>query len=120
MTPARSAVARGLRWPSVLEEARDLGFLGPGPIDVPPWNTRAVPRRSGWRRLAKPSISAPAAACPGSCWRPSGRDLAWTFLDAMAKRTAFLERAVAALGLPVTVLTGRAEELGRRGRRSVR
>ena len=40
----------------------------------------------------------------------------WVLLDASARRTAFLVRAVAALGLAprVQVVTGRAEELARR------
>lgn len=46
-------------------------------------------------------------------WRP---DLDWVLVDAMAKRVAFVRRAVAQLGLGATVLEARLEQLGRDAR----
>lgn len=99
---------------AVLDEARDLGFLGPGPVEEHLQHARAY----------RPALlGAPAGVAydlgsgggvPGLVLALEWPDRPWVLVDAMAKRTAFLERAVAALGLgDVTVRTVRAEELGR-------
>lgn len=100
----------------ILEEARDLGFLGPGAVvdhidhaeaflamlDVVP-DGRFLDLGSG-------------GGIPGLVLAMARPHAEWVLLDASARRTAFLTRAVAALGLAprVQVATGRAEELARR------
>lgn len=99
----------------VLTESRDLGFLGPGPIQ---------PHIDHAAAFASAVDDAPARALdlgaggglPGlvlaaTVW-PEAR---WTFADAQARRTAFLEWGVETLGLGdrVTVVTGRSEEIAR-------
>ena len=101
----------------LLTESRQLGFLGPGPVEdhlhrasafvsaVPAPPARALDLGAGG---GLPGLVLAATAWP---------DAEWCFLDAMAKRTAFLSRAVARLGLAdrVTVVTERAELTGRDG-----
>lgn len=99
---------------AVLDEARDLGFLGPGAVEDHLRHARAY----------RPALlGAPAGVAldlgsgggvPGLVLATEVPERSWVLVDAMTKRTAFLERAVAALGLPnVTVRTERAEVLGR-------
>ena len=99
---------------AVLDEARDLGFLGPGPVEEHLQHARAY----------RPALlGAPAGVAydlgsgggvPGLVLALEAPDRQWVLVDAMAKRTAFLERAVEALGLAnVAIRTIRAEELGR-------
>lgn len=100
----------------ILEEARDLGFLGPGAVvdhidhaeaflamlDVVP-DGRFLDLGSG-------------GGIPGLVLARARPHAEWVLLDASARRTAFLTRAVATLELAprVQVVTGRAEELARR------
>jgi 16S rRNA (guanine527-N7)-methyltransferase len=94
-----------------LEEARDLGFLGPGPVSFHVEHARAYLAALADVTGAALDLGA-GGGVPGLLLAQERPDLAWTFLDAMAKRTAFLERAVAGLGLAnVTVRTARAEEV---------
>lgn len=95
---------------AILEEARDLGFLGPGPVEFHVEHARA------YLALLEGVCGdvldlGTGGGVPGLVLASARPDLVWTFLDAMTKRTAFLERAVAALDLTARVLTGRAEEL---------
>ena len=99
----------------ILEEARDLGFLGPGAVvdhidhaeaflamlDVVP-EGRSLDLGSG-------------GGIPGLVLAKARPHAEWVLLDASSRRTAFLAGAVAALGLAprVQVVTGRAEELAR-------
>lgn len=96
---------------AVLEEARALGFLGPGPVTFHVEHARAyLPALEPVRGEAL-DLGA-GGGIPGLVLATERPDLSWTFLDAMAKRTAFLERAVERLGLGnVTVRTARAEEV---------
>jgi len=100
---------------AALEESRTLGFLGPGPVhphldhalafagavDADP--ARALDLGAGG--------GLPGLVLAVERWP----DTAWTFLDAQAKRTAFLDRVVEELGLDgrVAVVTERAEVVGR-------
>jgi 16S rRNA (guanine527-N7)-methyltransferase len=96
---------------AVLEEARDLGFLGPGPVTFHVEHARAyLPLLAG---VDGPACDLGAGGgVPGLVLAAERADLAWTFLDAMAKRTGFLQRAIERLGLEnVTVRTARAEEV---------
>ena len=95
----------------VLEEARELGFLGPGPVAFHVEHARAyLPLLDG---VAGAALDLGAGGgVPGLVLAAERPDLTWTFLDGMQKRTAFLERAVLQLGLRnVTVRTARAEEV---------
>lgn len=95
---------------AVLDEARDLGFLGPGPVVFHVEHARAflVPLEGVTGRALDLGAG---GGVPGLVLAAERPDLAWTFVDAMRKRTAFLARAVQQLGLAVTVRTERAEEL---------
>ena len=96
---------------AALDEARDLGFLGPGPVEFHVEHARAyLPALDGVTGAAL-DLGA-GGGVPGLVLAQARPDLAWTFVDAIARRTAFLDRAVAAIGLGnVTVRTGRAEQL---------
>ena len=94
---------------SLLEEARDLGFLGPGPVTFHVEHARAY--LPAIEPLTGDALDLGAGGgIPGLVLAAERPDVRWTFLDSRAKRTAFLVRAVARLGLTnVTVRTARAE-----------
>ena len=100
---------------AVLEGSRQLGYLGPGPVE---------PHIDHAGAFAAAATEPPARALdlgaggglPGLVLAADHwPDTRWTFLDAQAKRTEFLRDQVAALGLEdrVEVVTARAEEAGR-------
>lgn len=92
----------------MLEDARELGLLGPGPVAFHVEHARAyLPPLEGVTGAALDLGS--GGGVPGLVLALERPDLAWTFLDSMVRRTRFLERAVAALGLEVEVRTARAE-----------
>ena len=105
---------------AVLTRSRELGFLGPGPIHeqrrhaaaflamLPAAPEHAVDLGSG-------------GGLPGLVLAAALPDTRWTLLDAMTKRTAFLQEAVDELGWTdrVEVVTGRAEELAQARRGTV-
>ena len=96
-----------------LERARALGFLGPGPVTSHVAHAPGVHRRRCASATVGWSIWAAAGECRG-WWSALARpDLEVVLVDAMAKRCRFLESAVAALGISVTVVEGRAEVVGR-------
>ena len=110
---------------TILGEARRDGFLGPGPLDVHLRHAAGfadVARRLLRLAARNPRSSWPADRRSGVRWRPTGtrRGCAWTeaqvvLLDANARRTAFLRRAVNRLRLDarVSVVQERAERYGR-------
>ena len=99
----------------LLTESRQLGFLGPGPVEahishaaafaaaVPEIPARALDLGAGG--------GLPGLVLAASMWAATQ----WTFLDAQLRRTDFLLRASGALGLHdrVAVVNGRAEDIGR-------
>jgi 16S rRNA (guanine527-N7)-methyltransferase len=99
---------------AVLTRARELGFLGPGPLP---------PQRAHSEAFLAQIEGAPALGVDlGSGGGLPGLVLAlalpatrWWLVDAMTRRTTFLVEAVAELGLEdqVEVRTARAEDLGR-------
>lgn len=101
---------------AVLRESRDLGFLGPGPVEAHIAHARAylslLPDRPATAMDLGTGGGIPGLAL--ALWRP---DLHWVLVDAMAKRVAFVQRSVAALGLAVEVLETRLEVLALDGRR---
>jgi 16S rRNA (guanine527-N7)-methyltransferase len=99
-----------------LERARRLGVLGPGPVDA------HVAHSVGFLTalVALPAGSlvvdlGSGGGVPGLVVAEARPDLRLVLLDAMEKRTALLNDAVAAMGVTdrVRVVTGRAELLGR-------
>jgi 16S rRNA (guanine527-N7)-methyltransferase len=99
----------------VLTESRDLGFLGPGPIQPHLDHAAAFAAAVDHAPARALDLGAggglPGLALAATVW-PETR---WTFADAAARRTAFLEWGVETLGLGdrVTVVTGRSEEIAR-------
>lgn len=96
-----------------LERARALGFLGPGPVEAHVEHAAGfVAALAGIRGRVIDLGS--GGGVPGLVVAQSRPDLEVVLMDAMAKRSAFLAAAVAALGLANSeVVTGRAESLGR-------
>lgn len=100
-----------------LEESRALGFLGPGPVG--PHLAHALGFARAWGRPA-PGMAldlGSGGGVPGlvlACWWPSTR---WVLLDAMERRTAFLERVTSRVAAAAVVRT-RAEEYARSHRGS--
>ncbi len=110
----------GARLVPVLEDARRLGFVGPGPL--PPHVGHALGFADAVASVGGVDFTPPrrcldlgsGAGLPGlalALWWPAST---WVLVDAGARRTAFLLEAVACLRLEdtVEVVTGRAEELG--------
>jgi 16S rRNA (guanine527-N7)-methyltransferase len=98
---------------AVLEDARALGFLGPGPIDPHIANAEAFGRVG--REPARGLDLGSGAGLPGLVLAIRWPASSWVLLDAMQKRCAFLADAVVALGLDrrVSVRCERAEVAGR-------
>jgi 16S rRNA (guanine527-N7)-methyltransferase len=96
---------------AVLEEARDLGFLGPGPVEFHVEHALAY----------QPLLAAAAGdaldlgaggGVPGLVLAAGEPGRRWVLLDGSTKRASFLERSVTALGLDnVEVRCARAEEI---------
>lgn len=102
----------------VLEQSRELGFLGPGPIG---------PQRDHARSFLAPLGDATRVLDLGSGGGLPGLVIAWelpsielVLLDGMERRCQFLELAVDQLDLSdrVAVVCGRAEEMARSERLS--
>jgi 16S rRNA (guanine527-N7)-methyltransferase len=94
----------------ILERSRELGFLGPGPID------RHVAHAGQFARLVPAGTVLDLGTGGGLPGLVLGveRDEPLVLLDANERRCRFLERAVAELGLHhVAVRCGRAEVLAR-------
>lgn len=101
----------------VLEEARTLGFLGPGPV------APQLQHAAAFLDLLGAEVSAvgpfldlgSGGGVPGLVLATLLPDARWVLLDSMIRRTRFLEAAVVRLDLGerVEVLTARAEAVGR-------
>jgi 16S rRNA (guanine527-N7)-methyltransferase len=115
---------RRTRLRQVLDEAQQLGFLGPGPVD------EQVAHGLGFSAVlaAGPPENAPGPAgggvvidlgsgggLPGLVLAVEQPDRRLVLVDSGHRRTEFLEWAVEQVGLGdrVSVLSGRAEEIGR-------
>lgn len=95
-----------------LERARELGFLGPGPV------RGHLEHSQGFLRALTPVTGTvvdlgSGGGVPGLVIAVARPDLTVVLVDATAKRCRFLEAAVVALDLSATVVEGRAEVVGR-------
>jgi 16S rRNA (guanine527-N7)-methyltransferase len=105
----------------VLERARALGFLGPGPAEEQLEHAEAFLPRIEELDVPAGSVAidlGSGGGVPGLVLAAARPDLRWRLVDAMAKRTAVLDQAVAELGLEVEVVTSRAETHARAARGS--
>jgi 16S rRNA (guanine527-N7)-methyltransferase len=107
----------------VLERSRQLGFLGPGPVDAHLDHSAVFV--AAWE-AARPGTVPASVLDLGSGGGVPGLILAFFWLDAevllldsMVRRTSFLEEAVDDLSLSdrVSVVTARAEDAGRTSQR---
>lgn len=95
--------------------SRELGFLGPAPAEDHLRHASAFAEGITTVPARALDLGAggglPGLVLAATVWP----ETQWCFVDSRAKRTAFLEEAVEALGLDdrVQVVTGRAEEIGR-------
>jgi 16S rRNA (guanine527-N7)-methyltransferase len=95
-----------------LARSRELGFLGPGPVeDHIDHAAGFVDALVGCRGRVVDLGS--GGGVPGLVVAVARPDLEVVLVDAMGKRCRFLEEAVTALGLRTTVVEGRAEVLAR-------
>ncbi len=101
---------------ALLAEARRLGFLGPAPILDHIAHASAYLGALDELPLGRALDLGSGGGVPGLILALARPSSCWVLLDASARRTAFLERAVRSLvlGGRVQVVTGRAEEVGRR------
>jgi 16S rRNA (guanine527-N7)-methyltransferase len=121
-TPSDSPVAPQAagRLHEVLADARRAGFLGPGPLEI------QLRHAEGFAGIARALEVGPrprvvdlgsGGGLPGLVVAQHWPEASLVLLDASARRTDFLRRAVEHLGLQgrIEVVSGRAEELGRDG-----
>ena len=98
----------------VLHQARDLGFLGPGPVDAHVSHAAGFAGVFGDKAPARVADLGSGGGVPGlvlaGLW-PTAR---FALIDANERRTAFLAEAVVALGLSerVSIVRERAEIVG--------
>ena len=99
-----------------LERARTLGFLGPGPVE--PHIDHAAVFGTALQDVQGTVVDlGSGGGVPGLVLAVARPDLRLVLMDARAKRCRFLEAAAEALGLTAEVVEGRAEVIGRTGRR---
>lgn len=125
--PAEAAGPTGVSLHDILAEARAVGFLGPGPLSVQRHHAEGYAPLAAAIPVVDQSAERPLGAglllldlgsgggLPGLVVAEELPGARVVLLDANRRRTGFLERAVASLGLDdrVTVRTGRAETIGR-------
>ena len=107
----------------VLEEARSLGFLGPGPIDPHLRHATgfAALAHAQWQKRLSHSAGprildlGSGGGLPGIVIAEQWPECALVLLDANHRRCDFLTRSIDRMGLAsrVGVVCGRAEEIGR-------
>lgn len=109
----------------VLEEARELGFLGPGPVAGHIEHAAGFVQAVGNEYPSRVVDLGSGGGVPGLVVAGAWPDATLCLLDSNERRVLFLARAVAALGLSERVVVGhaRAEDAGRdpvwRGRADV-
>lgn len=103
----------------VLEEARRLGFLGPGPVeahlDHASGFAEAIQSGGGGSPPGRAADLGSGAGLPGLPLALRLTETEWVLIEAGVRRAAFLRGAVADLGLVdrVSVVAARAEAVGR-------
>lgn len=97
---------------AVLEHARDLGFLGPGDVDVHIRHAQAFVDALADVRGRVVDLGS-GAGVPGLVVAARRPDLDVVLLEARARRCRHLEVAIERLGLRAEVVEGRAEVVGR-------
>jgi 16S rRNA (guanine527-N7)-methyltransferase len=100
----------------VLARSRELGFLGPGPVEAHVAHARAMAEVVGEADGACVDLGS-GGGVPGLVLAAMWPATTWCLLDAAERRVAFLEAAVAELGWfgRVRPLAARAEEALRAG-----
>lgn len=94
----------------VLEEAQQLGFLGPGPVPDHIDHSRAFVEPLS--EASPPFLDlGSGGGAPGLILAALRKDWRWLLVDSEQKRCRFLRRAARRLGLEVEVVCGRAEVL---------
>lgn len=98
----------------VLRRSQELGFLGPGPVEPHIDHARAFLRALVPIGPSRALDLGSGGGLPGLVLALETPAVEWVLLDASERRTAFLDRAVADLGLGdrVTVVRDRAEAAG--------
>lgn len=101
----------------VLERSRELGFLGPGPVEDHIAHAQRLQRVLHDLGLPERTTAVDLGSgggLPGLVLAASTRGWSWILLDAMERRTAFLAQVVRELGFDhVEVRRERAEATGR-------
>ena len=99
----------------VLSEARDLGFLGPGPVDGHVEHARGFVQAVGVPPPTRVVDLGSGGGVPGLALALAWPDSVVALLDSNERRALFLARATGELGLTsrVVVVHARAEEVGR-------
>jgi len=100
---------------SVLEEARDLGFLGPGPVVGHIEHAAGFVRAVGTTHPTRVVDLGSGGGVPGLVVALAWPTATICLLDSNERRSLFLARAAGVLGLADRVVVGhaRAEEAGR-------
>lgn len=98
----------------VLGEARELGFLGPGPVEAQVAHAEGFARALTVSPIRVMDLGS-GGGIPGLVLAQRWPGAMITLLDSSRRRTAFLAAGVSRLGLEgrVEVITGRAEVVGR-------
>lgn len=102
----------------MLSEARRLGFLGPSPVEVHVRHSLAYQECPLVAQAGLGLDLGSGGGVPGLLLACDHAMPRWVLLDAHQARTTFLREAVTVLGLTerVSVVNGRAEEVGRDAR----
>lgn len=97
-----------------LAEARALGFLGPGPLDVHERSAATFLDAVGPQEDASALDLGSGGGVPGLLLAAARPEVQWVLLDNNRRRASFLARAIATLGWGhrVEVVRGAAEDVG--------
>lgn len=100
---------------AILEEARELGFLGPGPVEGHLEHAKGFLQAVGTEIPARVVDLGSGGGLPGLVLALAWPEVAVALLDSSERRTLFLARATMELGISshVVVARARAEEAGR-------
>ena len=104
-----------LRLEAVLEEARTLGFLGPGPVEGHIEHAKGFLQAVGSEMPSRVIDLGSGAGLPGLVLALAWPSVPIVLLDSSERRTLFLAQATIDLGVAshVVVARARAEEAGR-------